>query len=211
MVNAACGPSGQGGSEPVNGEVITQENGCTYTSTPTGGTSFVTADGRFTDSEECVVASDLGGMRGPAGNRAGRMDLRAPGEYQTRTYGEGLFTGIVEGTPGDRSTKYLWTAENPASASGPLLKLIQEFPDGLGSDGNSHTNISHQASIGGEAWFGPGNTVTINNASGAFGIGSDSPVQFQAAVNMWESQGYTVNGLYFATPAERFSWLDSLG
>lgn len=32
-----------------------------------------------------------------------------------------------------------------------------------------HSNISDQAYIGGEAWFGPNKTVTINAGSGRFG------------------------------------------
>jgi hypothetical protein len=41
-----------------------------------------------------------------------------------------------------------------------------------------HTNLSSRAAIGGEAWLGEGNKVTINAGSGRFGDGAGiTPVQ----------------------------------
>jgi hypothetical protein len=56
-----------------------------------------------------------------------------------------------------------------------------------------HSNISKQASIGGEAWFGPKNTVTINSWSGCFGDGGMvTKSQWDAAIVYWEYLGYEV-------------------
>ena len=56
-----------------------------------------------------------------------------------------------------------------------------------------HTNLSSEASIGGEVWFGPDNTVTINAGSGRFGDGAGITLQqWEATVKLWESFGYNV-------------------
>lgn len=63
-----------------------------------------------------------------------------------------------------------------------------------------HSNISSQASIGGEAWFGPNNSVTINAGSGRYGDRSGiSSAQWNAAVKYWKSLGYNVNPIAFGS------------
>jgi hypothetical protein len=100
----------------------------------------------------------------------------------------GRFDDVVEGTHGDRATRYLWTIDergiNAARESTP-------WPTPRGNI--VHTNLSQQASIGGEVWFGPNNTVTINAGSGRFGDGAGiTPAQWDAAASAWRSLGYTV-------------------
>lgn len=56
--------------------------------------------------------------------------------------------------------------------------------------------LTLQASIGGEAWFGPDKTVTINAFSGRFGTGAGvTDTQWAATVKFWESLGYKVNAI----------------
>jgi hypothetical protein len=100
----------------------------------------------------------------------------------------GRFDDVVEGTHGDRGTRYLWTIDergiNAARESTP-------WPTPRGNI--VHTNLSREASIGGEVWFGPDNTVTINAGSGRFGDGAGiTPAQWDSAANAWRSLGYTV-------------------
>jgi hypothetical protein len=108
---------------------------------------------------------------------------------QSRTFGQ--FNDVVLGEHGDSSSKYLYTVDdrgvNIALESTP-------FPTPRGNI--VHTNISAQASIGGEAWFGPDNSVTINAGSGRFGDGAGiTPAQWIATTKMWQSLGYKVNAV----------------
>ena len=63
---------------------------------------------------------------------------------------------------------------------------------------SSLPTISSEASIGGEAWFGPNNSVTINAGSGRFGdaAGITRP-QWDATAKLWESLGYKVDPVPF--------------
>jgi hypothetical protein len=110
---------------------------------------------------------------------------------QTRT--DSYFANTVLGTHGDPATKYLWTIDergiNIALESTP-------FPTPRGNI--VHTNLSSRAYIGGEAWFGPGNRVTINAGSGRFGDGAGiTRLQWDAAVKYWQDLGYEVNAIPF--------------
>jgi len=61
-----------------------------------------------------------------------------------------------------------------------------------------HSNLSSEAYIGGEAWFGPNNSVTINAGSGRFGDGAGIiESQWEAAVDFWENLGYNVTPVPF--------------
>jgi hypothetical protein len=107
----------------------------------------------------------------------------------------GRFDDVVYGTHGDRATRYLWTIDergiNAARESTP-------WPTPRGNI--VHTNLSREASIGGEVWFGPNNTVTINAGSGRFGDGAGiTPAQWEAAANAWRSLGYTVEPIPFGS------------
>jgi hypothetical protein len=100
----------------------------------------------------------------------------------------GRFDDVVYGTHGDRATRYLWTIDERG------INAAREATPWPTPRGNIvHTNLSQQASIGGEVWFGPNNTVTINAGSGRFGDGAGiTPAQWDAAANAWRSLGYTV-------------------
>ena len=110
---------------------------------------------------------------------------------QSRT--QGLFTDVTHGTHGDASSKYLWTIDHRG------VNIAQEttpFPTPRGNI--VHTNLSSEASIGGEAWFGPNNSVTINAGSGRFGDGAGiTPGQWDAASQYWRNLGYDVTPVPF--------------
>jgi hypothetical protein len=93
------------------------------------------------------------------------------------------------------ASKYLWTVDN----RGVNIALEKTpFPTDRGNI--VHTNLSSEAAIGGEAWFGPGNKVTINAGSGRFGDGAGiTPQQWDAAIGLWESLGYDVNPIPFGS------------
>ncbi|MFC5373275.1 LysM peptidoglycan-binding domain-containing protein [Brevundimonas faecalis] len=110
---------------------------------------------------------------------------------QSRT--SGLFDSVTLGKHGNAETKYLYTIDD----RGVNLALESTpFPTPRGNI--VHTNISSKASIGGEAWFGPNNSVTINAGSGRFGDGAGvNQSQWNATVKLWESLGYKVNPIPF--------------
>jgi hypothetical protein len=110
---------------------------------------------------------------------------------QSRT--EGLFTNVTHGTHGDAQSKYLWTIDHRGVNAAPEMT---PFPTPRGNI--VHTNLSSEASIGGEAWFGPNNSVTINAGSGRFGDGAGiTPGQWDAASQYWRNLGYDVTPIPF--------------
>ncbi len=99
------------------------------------------------------------------------------------------FTNTLQGKHGDPASKYLWTIDKRG-----VNVALEKTPMATPRGNIVHTNISSEASIGGEAWFGPQNTVTINAGSGRFGDGAGAKSeQWDAAVKYWEGLGYTVN------------------
>ena len=115
------------------------------------------------------------------------VPLKADQGLQSRTAGR--FDRVVIGSHGDPATKYLWTFDQRG------LNIAPEktpFPTPRGNI--VHTNLSSQASVGGEAWFTAEKEVTINAGSGRFGAGSGgaSEEQYQAAAKYWEALGYKV-------------------
>lgn len=115
--------------------------------------------------------------------------LHGSAGLQSRT--RGLFENVVRGERPDLQTKYLWTIDE----RGVNIALeLTPFPTPRGNI--VHTNLSSRASIGGEAWFGEGNKVTINAGSGRFGDRAGrTPDEWDAAVRVWESLGYDVTGI----------------
>ena len=110
---------------------------------------------------------------------------------QSRT--EGTFKDVQLGQHGDPATKYLWTIDRRG-----INVALEKTPFPTPRGNIVHTNISSRASIGGEAWFGPDNTVTINAGSGRFGDAARiTPQQWDAAVSFWESLGYKVKPIPF--------------
>ncbi|WP_308915897.1 hypothetical protein [Jannaschia sp. LMIT008] len=112
---------------------------------------------------------------------------------QSRT--AGLFDDVVPGTHGDDAAKYLWTIDE----RGINIALEQTpFPTPRGNI--VHTNLSSRASIGGEAWFGPNNAVTINAGSGRFGDGAGiTERQWRAAARYWRRLGYDVDAIPYGS------------
>lgn len=110
---------------------------------------------------------------------------------QSRT--SGLFNEVRLGQYGEAATKYLYTVDQ----RGVNVVLEQtQFPTPRGNV--VHTNLSSEASIGGEAWFGPKNSVTINAGSGRFGDAAGiTKQQWDATIKLWESLGYKVNPVPF--------------
>ena len=155
------------------------------------------------------AAAGLGGVRqtpgvGNWGTGPLRASARAVGRnehilidashgLQSRTPGAGPFENIQTGTRPDAATKYLWTVDERGVN---LAREKTPFPTERGNI--VHTNLSEKASIGGEAWFGPDNSVTINAGSGRFGDGAGiTQQQWDAAVKLWEALGYKVKPVPF--------------
>lgn len=101
----------------------------------------------------------------------------------------GTFKNVVSGNADD-APKYLWTIDERG-----VNIALEQTPVG----GNSiikHTNLSSQASIGGEVRFGTDNIVTINVFSGRFGVGAGvTDLQWANTISKWESLGYKVIAL----------------
>ena len=105
----------------------------------------------------------------------------------------GTFNQVATGPYGNPSTKYLWTIDNRG-----VNIALEETPFPTPRGNIVHTNLSSEASIGGEAWFTSENEVTINAGSGRFGAGSGATqAQWQAAVRFWEGLGYKVRAVPF--------------
>lgn len=97
------------------------------------------------------------------------------------------FRDVQIGEVGSPGTKYLYTIDNRG------MNIALEHTPVANNPMIKHTNLSAQASIGGEAWFGPNNTVTINAWSGRFGAGAGvTDAQWAATKAYWESLGYNV-------------------
>jgi hypothetical protein len=136
-----------------------------------------------------------GPLRNPAREVGpGEGDLIGP-EHGLQSRQWWPFENPVRGVHGEKATKYLWTIDergiNIARETTPWpterLTIV-------------HTNLSSRASIGGEAWFGPGKTVTINAGSGRFGDGAGiTPAQWTATVRYWTELGYDVIAIPFGS------------
>jgi hypothetical protein len=134
-----------------------------------------------------------GPLRGPARTPLANEDLPIGPEQGLQSRQSGVFDNVVEGQHGDAASKYLWTVDERG------INIAPEATPWPTPRGNIvHTNISDEASIGGEAWFGPNNTVTINAGSGRFGDGANiTPNQWDAAIRYWQDIGYEVVAIPF--------------
>jgi hypothetical protein len=81
---------------------------------------------------------------------------------QSRT--KKVFENVVLGKYGDPAPKYLCTIDERG-----INLAFERTPFDTIRRNIVHANVSAMASIGGEAWFGPNNAVTINASSGRFG------------------------------------------
>jgi hypothetical protein len=116
------------------------------------------------------------------------------------------FRDVKLGNRADRSNTYLWTLDErglnivPASTEVIRNPRPASMAD-LVAQPVKHTNVSARAAIGGEAWFGPDNTVVIDANSGRFGESPDgtgatrtdfTEDEWATAVQRWADLGYTV-------------------
>jgi hypothetical protein len=119
------------------------------------------------------------------------------------------FNRLPLGTPGDRQTVLLWTADErginfvPEQTSWPTSR-----PSALSPDINivSHTNLSDGAYAGGEAWRTAPNQMTITSASGAYGHSwqnpgtwADGAMRYEAVVQFLRDLGLDITSLPFGT------------
>jgi hypothetical protein len=137
-----------------------------------------------------VINWGTGSIRPPA------FSPRNPGEailiddsqgLQSRS--SGLFYKDIFGELGQSETKHLWTIDERG------INVALEQSTATGNTLLKHTNLSSEASIGGEVWFGENNTVTINPFSGRFGtgqVGGVTDTQWTNTIKAWESLGYKV-------------------
>jgi hypothetical protein len=134
-----------------------------------------------------------GPLRPPARVPLENEDILIDESQGLQSRQSGTFDNVVTGDHGDPATRYLFTVDE----RGVNIALEQTpFPTPRGNI--VHSNISSEASMGGEAWFGPDNSVTINAGSGRFGYNSGAqPFQWDATVKLWQSLGYEVTPLPF--------------
>lgn len=142
-----------------------------------------------------VAVSDIGELRPPARPLLEGEDALIGSAQGLQSRTAGTFDNVVQGTHGDRATTYLYTIDDRG------VNIALETTPAATPRGNIvHTNISDRAVIGGEAWFGPNNTVTINAGSGRFGDGAGiTQQQWDNTVRYWEGLGYTVNPIPFGS------------
>jgi hypothetical protein len=166
--------AGGGGASIVTGETVAPEIAAQAETAPNWGTGPLRVPAQVVGPQEDVLIGESQGL-------------------QSRLPGDGLFDNVVQGEHGDPQTKYLYTVDERG------VNIAQEqtpMPTRRGYI--VHTNISSEASIGGEAWFGPDNSVTINAGSGRFGDGAGITVeQWNATAQLWETLGYKVNPVPF--------------
>lgn len=144
------------------------------------------------------ILEGVGPLRPSARQLLQNEDILIDSSHGLQSSQNKVFADVVEGVRSDsdrsnNSNTYLWTIDergvNTAIES-------TEWPTPRGNI--VHSNISNEASIAGEAWFGPNNTVTINAGSGRFGDGAGITTnQWDSAIKYWENLGYNVNPVPF--------------
>jgi hypothetical protein len=142
-----------------------------------------------------VAVSEIGELHPPARQLLQGEDVLISSSQGLQSRTMGTFDNVVQGTHGDRATAYLFTIDNRG-----VNIALESTPAGTPRGHIVHTNLSDRAAIGGEAWFGPNNTVTINAGSGRFGDGAGiTQQQWNNTVRYWEGLGYTVNPIPFGS------------
>ena len=164
---------------------------------PSLGTNTAGSSGRNVDAgrtfEEYAGLGDgpnwgTGPLRPSAQAVLENQGVLIDSSYGLQSRSAGFFADVQMGMRGDLETKYLYTVDQRG------LNIVLERTPVMNNPAVKHTNLSAEASIGGEAWFGPNNTVTINAGSGRFGDGAGvTKQQWNATVKFWESLGYKVN------------------
>jgi hypothetical protein len=91
---------------------------------------------------------------------------------------------LPRGSPGDRGTVLLWTADDRG------INIIPEQTEWATSRGVvSHTNISESAYAGGEAWRTGPDSLVVTSASGAYGanLRTLSPAQYAQGASRFDA------------------------
>ena len=157
------------------------------------GQTFKTkeADGQAVDGRAFEENWGTGPLRKPAREVGRNEGILIDASYGLQSSNSQPFNYVLLGSHGEPATKYLWTIDE----RGINVALEQtEFP--TKRKHIVHTNLSSEASIGGEAWFNGDRAVTINAGSGRFGDKAGvTPQQWEATIKMWESLGYKVKAL----------------
>ena len=119
--------------------------------------------------------------------------LMAAGDGLKSSFGS-RFSDIVFGTKGDLNTKYLWTIDNKG-----VNVALEKTPWPTPRGNIVHTNLSSEASIGGEVWFKNERTVIVNAGSGRFGDGNTNVTSktFDVSIEAWKKLGYDVEVIPF--------------
>lgn len=150
---------------------------------------YVTAFAREGDSHLAQMYSRLIELRPSARELLLNEDILIDASYGLQSSKSELFQDVILSEHSDIPlNRYLYTIDNRGINIG---WEATPFPTPRGNI--VHSNLSSEAYIGGEAWFGPNNTVTINAGSGRFGDGAGiTEGQWEAAIDFWENLGYNV-------------------
>lgn len=140
-------------------------------------------------TETTVANWGTGPLRAPARALLENEGVLIDASHGLQSRTSGLFNEVQLGQHGEAATKYLYTVDRRG-----VNVVLEQTPFPTPRGNVVHTNISSKASIGGEVWFGPSNSVTINAGSGRFGDAAGiTTQQWEATAKLWESLGYKVN------------------
>jgi RHS repeat-associated protein len=143
---------------------------------------------------QLVRSNPLTKYRPPARPPEKYEDILISSKEGLQTTTSGQFQNVTRGTHGDPRTTYLWTVDQRG-----LNLALERTPFSTPRGYIVHSNLSKEASIGGEAWFVGENEVVINAGSGRFGAGQGGATleQWKAAIEFWERLGYKVRAITF--------------
>ncbi|MFD8112897.1 hypothetical protein [Streptomyces microflavus] len=132
--------------------------------------------------------SEIGPLRPPARELLKGEDVLMDASHGLQSRKDEVFDNVETGEHGDEDSKYLWTIDERG-----VNAALERTPFDTPRNNIVHSNISPEASIGGEAWFGTDGSVTINAGSGRFGDGAGiTEAQWNAASQAWQELGYQV-------------------
>jgi hypothetical protein len=137
---------------------------------------------------EAELMADLGELHPSAKSVLANEDVPIGPAQGLQSRKDGLFEHVKFGKRPDKATKYLWTIDDRG-----VNCALESTPFQTARGHITHTNISRLARFAGEAWFTGRREVTVNGHSGRFGDRAQgTPVQYEAAVELWERLGYRV-------------------
>jgi len=178
--------------------IIDYGNGVIDVFSPSGPTTQITAGASYNPSmvtTNLAIANSAlwphwgtGALRSPARAILTNEGVLIDASHGLQSRTSGMFSDVILGKHGDAATKYLYTVDQRG-----VNIILEQTPFPTPRGNVVHTNISSTASIGGEVWFGPNNTVIINAGSGRFGDAAGiTKLQWEATIKLWESLGYKV-------------------